>query len=295
MNIPKTPLDDAQNILLIGLGGGFDIFTGLPFVFHWPDKNFILTNHSPSQEFLIKPTESEDYPEGMISNFDNVSAKYTIGRHGPKLVKEAFNQVLEDHQIDCILGVDGGVDSLATGDEADYGTVLEDFVTLAALRDIDLPKVHCCAGFGCETEENMNFYRILENMADLAFANKFYGSFSLTQDMKEFQWYVRECQQTWAEGRRKSHIQTKIISAAIGAFGSQNFYKDVDPRIENSTGNCFISLLSNIYWMFDLDAVIANNLAIETMRTGSTFTDAKVLLRHFMMTQTLRSHEAIPL
>lgn len=296
MNIPKTPLDDAQNILLIGLGGGFDVFTGLPFVFHWPDKNFILTNHSSSQEFVVQPTTTENYPEGMITNIPNISAKYTIGRHGPKLVKSALDQILQTHQIDVILGVDGGVDSLARGDEKDYGTVLEDFVTLAALSDINIPKVACCAGFGCETEENMNFYRILENMANLTSSNNFYGSFSLTQQMREFQLYVRECENAWADGRRKSHIQTKIISATVGAFGSTNNYIDVDPRLAESTGHCFISLLSSIFWMFDLDAVIQNNLTIKTMKQGNTFTDAKLLLRQFMIQQKeLRSHLPIPL
>jgi len=296
MNIPQTPLDDAQNILLIGLGGGFDVFTGLPFIFHWPDKNFIITNHSTSQEFVVQPTTTENYPEGMIADIQNISAKYTIGRHGPKLVKSALDQILQTHQIDVILGVDGGVDSLAQGDEEDYGTVLEDFVTLAALSDIEIPKVACCAGFGCETEENMNFYRVLENMSDLAFSNKFYGSFSLTQEMREFQLYVRECKNAWADGRRKSHIQTKIISAAIGGFGGSNCFSDVDPRVAESTGKCFISLLSSIFWMFDLDAVIENNLAIQTMKQGNTFTDAKLLLRQFMMQQnSLRSHLPLPL
>lgn len=296
MNIPKTPLDNAQNVLLIGLGGGFDVFTGLPFVFHWPDKNFILTNHSSSQEFVVQPTTAENYPEGMITNIPNISAKYTIGRHGPKLVKSALDQILQTHQIDVILGVDGGVDSLARGDEKDYGTVLEDFVTLAALSDINIPKVACCAGFGCETEENMNFYRILENMANLTSSNNFYGSFSLTQQMREFQLYVRECENAWADGRRKSHIQTKIISATTGVFGSTNNYIDVDPRLAESTGRCFISLLSNIFWMFDLDAVIENNLTIKTMKQGNTFTDAKLLLRQFMIQQKeLRSHLPIPL
>jgi hypothetical protein len=295
MNIPQTPLDNAQNILIVGLGGGFDVFTGLPFVFHWRDKNFILTNHSSSQAFVFQPSTDKDYPEGLLSNLSNVSAKYTIGRHGPKLVKSALDQILQDHQIDVILGVDGGVDSLSRGDEEDYGTVLEDFVTLAALSDIKIPKVICCAGFGCETEENMNFYRILENMSELASTEAFYGSFSLTNKMIEFQQYVTECELSWGEDRRKSHIQTKIISAAIGKFGPNNHYSNVDPRIENSTGHSFISLLSNIFWMFDLDAVIKNNLTIEMLKKGNTFTDAKMLLRQFMITQKLRSHESLPL
>ena len=141
----------------------------------------------------------------------------------------------------------------------------------------------------------MNFYRMLENMSNLAFYDKFYGSFSLTHNMQEFQLYLRECHKTWGEERRKSHIQTKIISAVAGHFGSKNFYSEVDPRLENPVDHCFISLLSSLYWMFDLDAVIENNLIVQSLKTANTFTDAKLLLRQFMMKQQLRSHETIPL
>jgi hypothetical protein len=295
MNIPKTPLDDAKNILLVGLGGGFDVFTGLPFVYHWPDKNFVLTNYSGSQSFVVRPSGFEDYPEGLISDIQNVSAKYTIGRHGPKLVKSAFDKILQEHNIDAILAVDGGVDSLALGNEEDYGTVLEDFITLAALSDIQIPKVICCAGFGCETEEDMNFYCILENMSKLASTDDFYGSFSLTNKMPEFKKYMNECESSWANNRRKSHIQTKIISSVIGKFGSKNHYSDIDPRVNRSTGLTFISLLSSIFWMFNLDAVISNNLVIKSLKNGNTFADSKILLRQFMMDRELRSHELIPL
>jgi hypothetical protein len=89
-----------------------------------------------------------------------------------------------------IFAVDGGVDSLAIGSEKDPGTLLEDSIGLAALQDIQAEKkILCCAGFGTETEENLNHYRILENIAALAGEGAFLGSFSLTKDMPEFKLY----------------------------------------------------------------------------------------------------------
>lgn len=294
MNLPSTPLDNANKILLIGPGGGFDVFGGLPFVFHWTDKQFILTNHSPKSNFLFKSAEIENYPEGYIQNIPNVIGNYSIGRHGAISVKNAFKQIIEEHKPDCILTVDGGVDSLAKGDEDDFGTVLEDFITLAALKDIDLPKIHCCIGFGTETEENMNHYRILENMALLAEKGDFYGSFSLIKN-KEFEKYKEICELTWADNRRKSHVQTKIISAVLGHF-ENNKFQDVDPKIVASTGKVFVSLLSSIYWMFNLDAVISNNQAVDYLKKGNTFADSQILFKQFMNQQTkFRSHLPIPL
>jgi hypothetical protein len=296
MNIPKTPLDSASNILLVGIGGGFDVFTGLPFVYHWKNKNFVLANSSPSDLMHFRQSTPNDYPEGLLSKEDNIKATYTVGRHGCKAVSQAYSKIIETHNIDCVLAIDGGVDSLAIGDEQDNGTILEDFVGLAALSDIKVNKILCCAGFGTETEENMNHFRVLENMAKLASSNSFLGSFSLTKQMPEFSQYVNECESVWAEGRRKSHIQTKIISAANGRFNSDNQYSDVDPRLSESTGICFISLLSSIYWMFDLDGVVAQNKAIKNIKKSNTFVDAKLLLKDFLKSETnLRSHDPLPL
>jgi hypothetical protein len=198
------------------------------------------------------------------------------------------------------------VDSLQRGDEKDSGTILEDFIALAALDEVKLTphghcgrgddgcKILCCAGFGTETEENLNHYRVLENMATLTDA--FYGSFSLTKDSQEFKEYASSCNRAWDNGNRKSHIQTKIISAANGRFGSDNMYDDIDARVANSTGVTFVSPLSSIYWLFDMEAVVNRNLAIPAIRNSNTFVDSKILLRQWLASQSaLRSHESLPL
>lgn len=296
MNIPRTQLDTSDNIMVVGLGGGFDVFTALPLVYHWPDKNFVLINSGPSYAFHYQPSTPDEYPEGTIRKRDNIKAKYTVGRHGYRLFKTAYEKIAEAHQVDCILAIDGGVDSLSLGDERDHGTILEDFISIAALSDMALPKVMCCAGFGTETEENLNHYRVLENMARLAASGSFLGSFSLTQAMPEFREYLAQCEATWGSDRRKSHIQTKIISAVMGKFGPDNVYSDVDPRLATSTGVSFVSLLSSVYWMFDFDGVAQQNKALEFLKKSNTFADAKLMLREFLKTQrSLRTHELLPL
>lgn len=296
MNIPPSKLDNAKRIMVVGIGGGFDVFTALPFVYHWTDKQFVLVNSSDSDELLFQESTHDDYPQGLISHKPNIVNNYTVGRHGAKALKSAYQAIIDINQIDCILAVDGGVDSLARGDEESNGTVLEDFISIAALDDINLPKVLCCAGFGCETEENMNHYRILQNMATLTADGAFLGSFSLTKKMPEFDQYRDECERVWAEGRRKSHIQTKIISAAIGHFGSHNAYNNIDARVAMSTGITFISLLSSIYWMFDFDDVAIRNHVSEILKNGNTFIDCKILFKQYIKDrQELRTMQFLPL
>ena len=296
MNIPSTKLDTANKILIIGLGGGFDIFTGLPFVFKYPDKKFVLANSSSlDTRILCQKSTIANYPEGSIEDINNVESIYTIGRLGTIALQKAYQQIIDEHQIDAILAVDGGVDSLAIGDEESNGTILEDFIALAALSEIKLPKIMCCAGFGTETEEDMNHYRILENIANLIKEdNCFYGSFSLTKEMHEFKKYVSICNKTW-EDKRKSHIQTKIISAAKGCFGDDNIYKDIDAKVFEAKDCVFISALSNIFWMFDLDKVAAKNKALKALKRANTFIDCKMILREFLTQNEKRSKLPLPL
>lgn len=299
MNVPQTSLHNASNILLLGIGGGFDVFTGLPFLFHNRFKGkFVLANCGPSSEFLYRETTSEDYPEFHIKDFSiSKPVVYSIGKHGSQLLKKAFQEIITKHNIDTILAVDGGVDSLAVGDEESAGTILEDFNALGALSELKgIKKILCCAGFGAETEENMNHYRILENIANLAKEGYFLGSFSLTKDMAEFELYKNYCELAWADKRRKSHIQTKIISAVEGQFGENNLYQDIDARVIDSTNFTFISPLSSIYWMFDLDGVASKNKIIPYLKKASTFTDSKILLRSYMTEfKNKRSKITIPL
>lgn len=294
MNIPKTILDDHKNIMIVGLGSGFDVFTGLPFVYHWPDKNFVLVNSSPRSDFHYRTVEPIDYPECLIEAEPNILARYSVGRHGVQAFKKAYGEIIAKHEIEAILAVDGGVDSIARGDEENPGTVLEDFISLAALKDLrGGSAVLCCAGFGGETEEDVNHYRILENMAALMADGSFYGCFALNQDMPEFKKYREQCEKTWGEDRRKSHIQTKIISAVCGKFGDDNLYTNIDAKVFNSTNKVFISPLSSIFWMFSLAGVLRHNKFAEKLSLGNTFADSQILFRSIKFPK--RSKEIIPL
>jgi hypothetical protein len=304
LNVPETQIDYGDVVMIVGVGGGFDVFTGLPFMTRYT-KRFVLVNSSPHMNFHYREASVDDHPEYSIGYKHNLVGNYTVGRQGVGLVKKAYQSIIDKHKVDTILAVDGGVDSLQRGDEQDSGTILEDFISLAALNEVKLSphghcgqgdegcKILCCAGFGTETEENLNHYRVLENMA--ALTDAFIGSFSLTKDSQAFKEYVADCERAWDGGNRKSHIQTKIISAVNGRFGSNNIYSEIDARVANSTKATFISPLSSIYWMFDLEKVVQRNLAIPVIKNSNTFVDAKIMLRNWMSFQKLRSHDSLPL
>lgn len=186
MNIPKLK---GNNFLIAGAGGGFDVYAGLPIYLSLKSAgcNIILANYSStSKGFKVRNSIAEDYPEYCLS----LPPCYTFGRSGVLDVYEGYKEIVKTHQIDSIILIDGGVDSLMCGDEEFAGTILEDFISLASVDMLDVPnKYLVCLGFGCETEENLNHYRVLENIANLSKTGDFLGCCALTQKMLSFSFY----------------------------------------------------------------------------------------------------------
>ena len=170
--------------------------------------------------------------------------------------------------IDAIILVDGGVDSINTGTEDGSGTMFEDTLTLAATKDIQLPKILACIGFGTEVEENLSHYRALENISNIIKQGGFYGNCSLVNYMNSFKFYKLACEYIWRQpGHKKSHISTRIIPAAEGEFGNVHIY---DTENENPVEIC-ISPLMNLYWFFEADAAVYNNTIITHIESLPTF------------------------
>ena len=99
-------------------------------------------------------------------------------------------RLLTEHLgIDAILLIDGGVDGLIHGDEAQIGTPVEDALSLSAVNSLqNVPlRLLCCLGLGAETE--ISHTQILENISNLCSTNDFLGSCSLTKSMPCFQLY----------------------------------------------------------------------------------------------------------
>lgn len=301
MNLPIIEdLLEAKCLMFVGMGGGYDIFGAIPlkqsaFEARWSNgwselSTCVFVNGSGSKEFVHRQTEEDDFPQKFLPT--NPQFSYTVGRHGVQLLREAYQKIVDEHKVDIIIGIDGGIDSLMRGDEVDCGTVLEDFVTLAALDEVT--NVDCkflvCLGFGTETEEGINHYRALENISELAKNRSFLGTCSLTLD--SYQSYKDACSKAFAAGR-VSHIQSKVIAAVEGYFGEYD-QDGMDAQLYGSINdNCFISPLSSIYWFFDMQGVVRRNLLVEELKASKTYTDAFSIFRNNF--SATRSNKTIPL
>jgi len=312
LNIPEVKI--GSKILIAGAGGGFDVYAGLPLAYEWmmnppgntiADFEIVLATFydKVDADFVYRPTEHEDYPLGYYSfNFVEQCVGvahqcYTIGRHGVQLVREAYQEIVDKHKIDTIILIDAGVDILMKGDEDNHGTILEDFISLLALSKVFVPNRYVvCLGFGSETEEELNHYRVLENISHHCKIGDFLGSCTMTRNMGCFAYYQIKCMEAWENGR-KSHIHTRIIPSVMGKFGNYQMYDDIDARVCGETVNAteaFISPLQSIYWWFSLEGVARANRYREILEPSRTFVDAKLMLQCKTRWKT-RSKEEIPL
>ena len=292
MNMPEM---NGTNFLIAGAGGGFDVYGGLPLTYELlrANANVVMASFSlRSQGFGVRESTPEDYPEGELTNIG--VPVYTFGKNGVQGLHSAYAEIIVKHKIDSIILVDGGVDSLMVGDEVSAGTVLEDSISLAAVSRLGVAhKYVACLGFGTEIEEDLNHYRVLENISSLIKAKAMVGGCALTSSMEAYKVYEQACQVAWTKGR-KSHIHSRIIPAVQGEFG--NFrVSGVESNVKASSNKpLFVSPLSTFYWFFHLQAVVDQSKIIPVIQNSKTFTDAMMLFRQNLI-QPTRSKETIPL
>lgn len=318
LNLPILHLlQDKQNILIAGGGGGFDIYTGLPLYFTLREmgKTVHLANYTFMDfrlaKLLSKPIEeipdllfgargkvripTQYFPEGHLAQWftergEDVTV-WMFDRVGSAPLARAYQHLIDKFNIEAIILVDGGVDSLMRGDEQAPGTLLEDSISLAAVERLNVPvKLQVCLGFGTEIEEGVCHHHALENMAALIKAGAFYGACALTPQMQVFQLYESACRHAWEQtpDAHKSHISTRIIPAVQGEFGNHHMY----PR--DAHMSVFISPLMGLYWFFDATQVAATSLLVPALRETVTANEARYIGLKFYDGQMLRPRQNIP-
>ncbi len=320
LNLPIFDLlDNAQNILIAGAGGGFDIFSGLPLYFTLRDagKNVHLANYSFTpialmarystvkilrQHLLIGATAGVPqefspgyYPEGFLAQWfktvrnEDVTV-WMFDRVGPKLLHELYQDLVAHLKIDALILIDGGVDSLMIGDEAGAGTLLEDTISLTAAATLDIPvKILACLGFGAELE--VSHHNALANMAALVKEGAFYGSCALVKTMPVYQLYEAASRYVWEQPKHhKSQINMRVVSATTGEFGDHHLYDDYE-QLE-----VFVSPLMSLYWFFDAHAVSRRSLLAPAIRDTTTIEDAHraTLQLRYQLQSRNRPHRHLP-
>lgn len=293
LNLPiLAQLTHCKNLLIAGMGGGFDIFCGLPIYFelkkHGIDAH--LANFSFSDienvDFGIRLSKTlvgvtpkigrvyPYFPEFHLVNWfkekrnEDVTL-WCFHKTGAAPLTENYKLLAEHLSLDGILLIDGGVDSLVRGDEGEMGTAIEDLTSLYAVNQISniSTRLLACIGFGAE--QNLTHTHILENIASLTKVGGFLGSCSLTPQMDSYQAYDEAVTFVQSnEFQDPSVINSSILSAVRGNYGDYHLTE------KTKRSKLWISPLMPLYWFFDFDCVVKQNMLLPEMEGTMLFRDA---------------------
>jgi hypothetical protein len=312
MNLPFFyELGLVKSALIVGAGGGYDIFSGLPLfvALKKAGKQVHLANlSSGSLDFCdgenpisglwkITPqtAATKYFPEMHLAtwlarHFGDVPV-YAIAPVGARPVTTAFRWLLETLQFDTLILVDGGTDILMCGNEAGLATPEADAVSLFAGNELSqiARRLVACIGFGIDAHHGVCHAHFLENVAALSVDGGHLGAWSLLKNSEEFKLYREACEFVFARFPQPSIVNASIISAISGNFG--DFHSST--RTEGST--LFINPLMGMYWTFLLENVARRNLYLERLRNTETASDVAIEIENFReLLPTIRPWRAIP-
>lgn len=308
-------LDKAQNILIAGAGGGFDIFSGLPLYFaleatgkkvHLANLSFSflpppqVTKEARLSPSLLKVTADTPYltdyfPEKFLSQWFREQGKeipiYCFERTGVKPLLAGYQALVEHLSLDTIILVDGGTDSLMRGDEIGLGTPQEDISSITAVNELAVEhKMLACLGFGVDYFHGVCHAHFLEAVAEITRNHGYLGMFSLVEEMQEVQQYRQATVSVFnSMPHHISIVSSSIISAVEGKYGNHH----TTPRTRNS--KLWINPLMPVYWCFQLPVVAERILYREAMKNTATFDDVNGVITEFRIScQNIRPRENIP-
>jgi hypothetical protein len=282
-------LNDSRRILIAGAGGGFDVFSGLPlyFILRETGREAYLANLSfssliPSVGRWLTPVcvevtaDSRGYTyyfpeEALCRWFRNQGEEVSIfscHRTGVRPLADAYRKLAEELNLDTVILVDGGTDSLLRGDEAGLATPSEDMTSVAAVCQLNLPrKFLVCLGFGIDWYHGVCHAQVLEAVAELTRIGAFLGAVSLLPSMPAVQRYVEACQAvrgTMSEDVA-SIVCSSVLSALEGRFGAHH-----STRL-TSGDTLWINPLMTFYWCFALGPVAERVLYLNEILNTETY------------------------
>ncbi len=156
-------------------------------------------------------------------NIQNASI-YCFLENGIKQLTEAYNTIIEAENIDTIILMDGGTDSLMTGDEKDkdgkpaLGTPYEDISSIVAVNNTQAKnKFLYCLGYNVDKYHGVTDESYLMNVSNLIKQDYFIGSYMLNKKDESTQKYIDVFMNCDPEN---SIVNSNIICSIQGHHGN---------------------------------------------------------------------------
>lgn len=303
-------LSGARNVLLAGCGGGYDVLGAVPLLASLADRGCDVHLASLSFTYLngldgtaqsaaipnlyevpSSAASGDVYcPEAWLARFVETRLGrrrpvWAFDKTGVRPLARAYAHLVEALSIDTVVLVDGGIDALLRGDETSLGTPAEDLTSIAAVRQLAVPrKLLACVGLGAEVRDGIPHEQVFARIAELTRAGAFLGSEALVASARGGSLYLDAVEYLFTNQKsvRTSHVH-KVVSAAMrGDYGSDG------PHVWRSP-------LLNTFWYFALDAVADSHLFLDALSATDSIWDVTAIIEAVRRDVRVREKSAIPI
>lgn len=338
MNLPEH-----SRIMIVGCGGGYDIFCGLPLYFGRFDTPPILVNYTFTRDELIKlgecvagnndstdvssvyridadkitlPSKEQfnrqisgdrDVPDWLLAQLGVQREEYCDsqingtscngrfyfpeyelskaiqgpvyafhGDRGGAGILKGLQNLVEMYNINTILTVDGGTDSLMLGHEEELGTPHEDMLTLSVInrlvldnQSLNLKAYLYVLGYNIDAIHNIQDRDVLSSVMDMIRKEGFLGCYHLLNNPESSRRYY----ETFLEcSPENSWINSLVCASLVGREETPSWIKPF--RGETKIP---VSPLMGLYWIFDLPKLVGSKYW-DMERLAETRNDEEVCL-----------------
>jgi hypothetical protein len=176
------------------------------------------------------------------------------------LLRRFYRQLIESHDIDALVLVDGGSDSLMVGDEEGLGDPIEDAVSVTTAASLDglRAKILISIGLGTDRYNHVSDAASLRAVAELTRMGGFLGAIGLEPTSPGARFYRACLGHIYQNQDFRSVLAGTIVSAIDGWFGREAVPPLLDERVR--PGELFLWPLMAVLWAFDVDVVAQRSL-----------------------------------
>lgn len=222
-----------------------------------------------------------------------VYAYYARAFTVPRLTR-LYRQLIEAHQVDAVVLIDGGSDSLMAGDEEGLGDPIEDAVSVATVAGLEglRARLLLSVGLGADRFNHVSDAASLRAVAELTARGGFLGVAALEPTSPGLAFYAEALEHIYQRQVFRSVLAGAIVSAARGWFGQDTVPPLLASRVR--PGEAFGWPLMAMLWGFDVDVVARRSHIVSWIRDCETLLECAVALAEGRRALTLREVEELP-
>ncbi|MEO1441014.1 MAG: DUF1152 domain-containing protein [Chloroflexota bacterium] len=232
----------------------------------------------------------EIYPE---SGPHSIYACYARDFAVPQLMS-FYQQLIAKHDIDAIVLIDGGSDSLMRGDEEGLGDPVEDAVSVTTVAQLDglKSRLLISTGLGADRFNHVSDAATLRAIAELTEAGGFMGAISVEPQGEPLRFYRGCIEYIYSRQQFRSVIAGMILASAEGYFGGAVVPPLLEDRLKPD--GFFLWPLTPMLWAFDVKAVAERSLIADWIKDRQTPQQCAIAIAHGRAEIDIRPVENFP-